>query len=214
VAKNHHRQLFVSERADTACGLATQLMLARENSEIRKTLGRCVAAGGLEGRAAMLDFRFLIGAILAGVGLVMIGLRAFGPVDPLIATIADRPNLETEAAPRQVHSRGLIPASNAMPVPIPGRMPAIAVSTKPAGTQIAIASEPALRPVSAEKAGSNAPVSTPLVPEVTGSVDPVAVQTEETAPPAKSKRRAATRKKENEDLNPVLLFFSENAKVK
>lgn len=110
----------------------------------------------------MLDFRFLLGAVIVFVLTVLAGLRIFGATEPLLATMGEQPRVEAVALPRHV----------------PTTLPNVPKAAK--------AGRPFVRPAVIEvpRGAVNDIAETiprePPTPEVTGSVEPA--QTEPVEP--------------------------------
>ena len=106
----------------------------------------------------MLDFRFLLGAVVVFVLTVLAGLRIFGATEPLLATMGDQPRVEAVALPRH----------------IPTTLPSVPRASRPDRPFVRPAAIDVPRPAANEIAETIP--REPPAPEVTGSVEPVQAQ--------------------------------------
>jgi hypothetical protein len=173
----------------------------------------------------VLDFRFLIGTVLAGVVLVMTALLIFSPI------LATRPPLETAVVPRALPVTEIAKAPNTpaskrapqkssppiaavpiipkppasirnAPVSVPASPPQLASTPRVPSPEMPASSSPG--PAVAEQAAVPLPSPKPDAPEVTGSVDPAAQ-----AADVPAKREPET--PEFGELNLFRLFFPQAA---
>jgi hypothetical protein len=135
----------------------------------------------------LLDFRFLLAAVVIFVATIVAGVRIFGASEPLLATMGDQPRVEAVALPRQVPPE------------------------KPNAPKIVSPERPFIRPAAIELPSARPPakaaVHRPAEAEITASVDlnPVPVSEAEEAKPRP--KRAAARPKEPEVVNPFAFLF-------
>ena len=128
----------------------------------------------------MLDFRFLIGAVVVVV-LIMAGMMfSFDDRDVVIAT-HPRPNVETTIALRIEPVEPVASRTSAIVIPKPILTPAITTATAPASS----------------------------ANDITGSINPSLPESAEVAPPPRRRARVAAKKPAPEDqiFNPLKLFF-------
>jgi hypothetical protein len=147
---------------------------------------RRLRTSGVHGERRLLDFRFLVGAVIVFVLTVVAGLRIFGASDPLLATMGDQPRVEAVALPRQVPP------------------------TKPNAPKIASPERAFVRPAAIEVPAARPPAKTvqrASVPEVTGAIDPAPLPEAEEAAKPRPKRAAAPRPKEPDVVNPFGFLF-------
>jgi hypothetical protein len=133
----------------------------------------------------LLDFRFLLAAVVIFVATIVAGVRIFGASDPLLATMGDQPRVEAVALPRQIPP------------------------TKPNAPKTASPERPFVRPAAIEVPAARPPAKAvsqrAALPEVTGAIDPNPLPEAEDA--AKPRPKRAARPKEPEPVNPFGFLF-------
>ena len=158
----------------------------------------------------MLDFRFLLGAVIVFVLTVLAGLRIFGATDPLLATMGDQPRVEAVALPRHIPTT-LPNVPRAAKAGRPFVRPAVIEVPRTAVNDIA-ESIPR-EPPTPEVTGSVEPAQTqpaepaqtdPVKPAETQSVEPAPTQEVEEAPkPRPTPRPVAQQRKKQEVTGSV-----------
>lgn len=141
----------------------------------------------------MLDFRFLLGAVVVFVATIVAGLRIFGASEPLLATMGDQPRVEAVALPRHIPPT----KPNAPKLPSPDR-----AFARPAAIEV-----PAARPPA--KTAQRAPA-----PEVTGAIDPAPLPDVEEAAKPRPKRAARPKEPEAANLFGFLFPFAQQQQQK